>query len=383
MKSVWLNMALIFALCLPSYAQQNEKAVTISGYANWLHNAIFDTIDGPWTQTSVLHNRVNMKVYTGFGLTTGIDIRNRFITGDASDLGVILRGSTGYDPGWIDMSWNIFEETSFVLNTMIDRAWLEFTSGRFQITAGRQRINWSQALVWNPNDIFNTYSFFDFDYTERPGSDAVRLVYSSTPSSAAEMALKLNHEGKVTAAALYRFSLLNTDIQVLAGETDEDTFTAGAGWSGAVSSYSLRGEVTCFIPFGETAGDKTVVIATVGVDRSFSDKVMALAQVMYCNDPADLSFFSDIYGGGLKASELAFSEFTAMAQVTYTPMPLLNISASAMWYPDLSGFFAGPSVDISVAENFDCSIVWQHFNSIIGGVRTNMNLGFLRFKYSF
>ena len=30
-------------------------------------------------------------------------------------------------------------------------------------------------LVWNPNDLFNAFSFVDFDYEERPGSDALRI----------------------------------------------------------------------------------------------------------------------------------------------------------------------------------------------------------------
>ena len=39
----------------------------------------------------------------------------------------------------------------------------------FIATAGRQRINWGQTFVWNVNDVFNAYSYFDFDYKERPG----------------------------------------------------------------------------------------------------------------------------------------------------------------------------------------------------------------------
>ena len=34
-----------------------------------------------------------------------------------------------------------------------------------------------------------------------------------------------------------------------------------------------------------------------------------------------------------------------------------------MWFPDLKGYFAGPSIDYSLAENVDFSIFWQHFES--------------------
>ncbi len=74
----------------------------------------------------------------------------------------------GADDGLVDMSWNIVEKQSFLLNTTIDRLWFDLHFNKFQVTVGRQRINWGQTFVWNPNDIFNAYSFFDFDYVERP-----------------------------------------------------------------------------------------------------------------------------------------------------------------------------------------------------------------------
>jgi hypothetical protein len=64
-------------------------------------------------------------------------------------------------------------------------------------------------------------------------------------------------------------------------------------------------------------------------------------------------------------------------------MPLLSLSAAAIWYPDLEGFFAGPSVDYSLAENVDFSFLWQHFSGVTGGEKTRLNLGFIRIKHSF
>jgi hypothetical protein len=54
-----------------------------------------------------------------------------------------------------------------------------------------------------------------------------------------------------------------------------------------------------------------------------------------------------------------------------------------MWFPDLKGYFAGPSLDCSLAENIDFSLFWQHFDSRMGVNRTRINMGFLRVKYSF
>ena len=110
---------------------------------------------------------------------------------------------------------------------------------------------------------------------------------------------------------------------------------------------------------------------------------MAQMQVMYCNNPADLTGFNSLYSGNLSTKDLAFSRFSAFGLFSYPVTPLLNLSVSAMWFPDLIGYFAGPSLDYSVAENVDISLFWQHFNSRINIDRTRINIGFLRVKFSF
>ena len=382
MRGILLT-AFLLCLTLAIHAQNDNDRISAGGYASWLHMSMFENPSDSWVNSSMLHNRLNFKLYPGQKTTIAIELRNRFVTGGMIDINPDYAKGLAEDPGWMDLSWNIASGKSYVLNTVLDRAYIDFTAGRFQIRAGRQRINWSQALVWNPNDIFNTYSFFDFDYVERPGSDAVRMTLSTGPASAAEAVVKMNSENKVTAAALYRFSLLNTDLQFLAGETDQELFTAGLGWSGAAGSFSIRGEATLFTPFGDSSEDKSTVIATAGIDRAFSDKFTALAQVMYSNNPLNLNSFTELYEGGLTARQLAFSEFSAVGQISYSPVPLLNISLAAIWYPDLEGYFAGPTIDFSLAENVDFTFLWQYFDSMIAGEDVIINLGYIRIKYSF
>ncbi|MCU0461280.1 MAG: hypothetical protein MUF36_04600, partial [Bacteroidales bacterium] len=107
------------------------------------------------------------------------------------------------------------------------------------------------------------------------------------------------------------------------------------------------------------------------------------AQLMYCNNPLKPGNFAGLYTGKLSAKELAFSEFTAFGQFTWAATPLLNIGISAMWFPDLKGYFAGPSADYSLAENLDFSLIWQHFDGEISGIKSRLNLGYLRIKFSF
>ena len=92
--------------------------------------------------------------------------------------------------GYFDLGTVLISADGWFLHSAIDRAWVDYTLGKLQVRAGRQRINWGVNLVWNPNDIFNTFSYFDFDYEERPGTDAVRVQYYTGTTSSAELVYK-------------------------------------------------------------------------------------------------------------------------------------------------------------------------------------------------
>jgi hypothetical protein len=375
-------LILLFLLFCSVAPSQEKKSFSLNGYTSVMQSVMFDSLKGNFTNDNLIHNRLNLKGYLGDHLTFAIELRNRIFTGDAvsdSNYPKLI----GTDPGVIDLSWNLASEKSFLINSTIDRYWLDFNYGKFQARIGRQRINWGQTLVWNPNDIFNAYSFFDFDYIERPGSDAIRLQYYPGSSSAVEFAIKADRGKDVTAAALYRFNKWDYDIQFLAGIANGKDFVAGAGWSGALGNISFRGEASWFQPSRGFADSTGKGLFTVGFDKVFKNNSMAQIQFMYCNDPLKMTDFSSFYSGDLSSKDLAFSRLTAFGQFSYPATPLLNISASAMWFPDLQGYFAGPSIDLSLAENVDFSIIWQHFYSEMAGVRVRVNIGFLRIKYSF
>jgi hypothetical protein len=375
--------ALAFFMLVTDMDGQNERAFTVKGYVNTLQSVTFDSLDGTFINDNIIHNRLNFRWYATGNLTFAAEMRNRLFTGDMVRMGAVFADQAGADQGLLDMSWNVASEQSFLINTTIDRLWMDYHTNKFQATIGRQRINWGQTFVWNPNDLFNVYSYFDVDYEERPGSDALRLQYYTSYSSAMELVVKADSAREITAAGLYRFNKWGYDFQFLAGYYDAKDLVIGTGWSGSVGSLSFRGEASLFLPVEDVTDRNGVLIATAGLEKTFSDNSFAQLQLMYCNSPVDVSNFTSFYFGDLSAKTLAFSEFTAFGQFTRAVTPILNIGLAAMWMPDLQGYFAGPSVSWSIAENLDFSFFWQYFSSDITGDRQDINLGFLRIKYSF
>ena len=293
------------------FSQEKQKKLTLNGYTSTMQTVMFDSLSGPFMNDNLIHNRLNFKGYLNSHITFAAEFRNRLFTGDRVRTDPYYSGTIGHDQGLMDLSWNVLNEPSFFLNSTLDRVWVDFNYGKFQATIGRQRINWSQTLVWNPNDIFNAYSFFDFDYVERPGSDAVRLQYYPGFSSTIELAVKADYNNNVTAAALYRFNKWGYDIQFLGGYANSEDLVAGAGWSGAIGSVSFRGEASWFQPavnFSDTTGTG---LFTIGFDQVFKNNSQAQIQVMYCNKPLELNNFNSLYSGNLSTKDLAFSRFSA------------------------------------------------------------------------
>jgi hypothetical protein len=380
-----LFSAFLFFLifCYQLISQEKQKFLTLNGYVSTIQSVMYDSLSGPFIIDNIIHNRLNLKGYVNENITFAAEFRNRLFTGDMVRSGPSYSEMIGEDQGWVDLSWNILDEQSFFLNTTVDRLWVDFNYGKFQARVGRQRINWGQTLVWNPNDVFNTYSFFDFDYVERPGSDAIRLQYYPWYSSALEFAIKSDYNDNITASALYRFNKWGYDLQFLAGYVESEDLMAGAGWSGALGSVAFRGEVSWFQPYQNFKDSTGTGILTFGCDKIFKNNSMAQIQLMFCNNPADPENFNEFYFGSLSAKELAFSKFTAFCQFSWPFTPLFNAALSAMWFPDMKGYYAGPSFDYSVAENVDLSLYWQHFESKTSATAEKINIAFLRVKISF
>ena len=368
-------------------AQDDLKNWELNGYISDMTSYLkSDLLDIEYLDHTI-HNRLNFYWYTNDHITSSIQLRNQFIIGDRlrSDTSGIMKKELEDD----FLSYNIVEDDIMVLNTMVDRLWLKFTYNNWDITMGRQRINWGQAYVFNSNDIFNAYSFFDFDYPERPGSDAIRIQYYPTYTSTIEAALKYEDDSTITAAGLFRFNKWNYDIQLIGGLYNSDEIVFGGGWSGNIKDFSFSGEFSYMHPhedFNDTSG---LFFASMNLNYVFSNSLMIQFEGFY-NQYAgkyDLSFI-DLMESDQDIKSLSISEITLFANASYPFNLLINSSISVMYYPDKKGFNIYPSFDFSISDKAAFSVIGMYFTGefeypYLGKKRDEMYLGFLRFKYNF
>ncbi len=393
-QRLFILLSLILFLPAGLVAQQEkEHSLQFKGYLNDLQMVQVQKIEDPWLFDNQVNNRLDLTWNPGKVFGLGVGMRNRFIFGQSLTVNPDYKSMLFHDDGLVNMTWDIYSSTSFTLVSQFDRAWMSVTLGKVQLTAGRQRVNWGQAIVWNPNDIFNTYSYFDFDYPERPGSDAVRLQVYPSFTSAVEVVSKWNHKGKITLAGLGRFNAGGYDIQFLGGFVDDQDWVIGAGWSGNISKAAFRGEVNYYQPkknFTDTTG---ILVATVGADYTFGNSLALTFQVLYNQLPPGYrpENFLSLYTAPASPKMLSFTEWNLFLQGSYPITPLFDASLAAMWYPGLNGFFLGPNLNYSLSRSVDLSLFVQYFNGRFENAGTGGDedlcfqsfLGAVRVKWSF
>ncbi|GAB5539420.1 MAG: hypothetical protein Salg2KO_15230 [Salibacteraceae bacterium] len=316
--------------------------------------------------SNLIHNRLNFRLYATKQITVGLEIRNRVFTGDFVNVNPGYASTVDIDNGLIDLSHAWLDEHGIVGLTQIDRGWVKWSNDKWDITAGRQRINWGVNAFWNSNDLFNTFNLVDFDYEERPGTDALRIQRYFKDYSSLDVAIAPSlHDSTWVGAGMYRFNARTYDFQVLAGWWNED-IAIGAGWAGNIKTGGFKGEVTYFHPqesFDDTTG---TVTASISADYVFKGNLYVMAGFMYGSNGFDQSLNPASLAGTAigstdppSAKNLMPTKYNALISISRPITPLINASLVGIYSPGVNLLFVMPSVSIAVASNWEFSVFAQ------------------------
>jgi hypothetical protein len=353
-----------------------------NGYISNLFSPQYNNMEDQWKVTNYLHQRINFS-WTPFPqLTITAQRRTR-----------ININQSGKDTLYMNIyDGLVFQKKDLYINSTFDRLNLKYTKDKLEVTIGRQRINWGQSFVWNPNDLFNSYSFFDFDYIERPGSDALRVQYYNSFTSSTELAAKIDRFNKITVAGLHRFNRWGIDFQVLGGLLSSEDAVVGAGWTGNINSISIFGEGTYFRPVKNFADSAGLYLIDVGCSKIFANRLGLQLEGLYVSKEPDISSLFSLFESTLDVRKIAFARVNLFANISFPITPLLNGSMALMWFPDtggISGIYTGPSFDFSLGNNLNLSVIAQYFKGdFTEAVQQQMRkqtlmLAFVRLKWNF
>lgn len=300
-------------------------------------------------QTLLLTSRQRLRVYSAFGLTVGAELRQRALLGkDAGRLGSLAE-ATGSGLRVLDMGATVMDRQEAMVSMDLDRLWLDWSLAALQVTAGRQRIAWGTGLVWNPVDLFNPVSPFDFDNRERPGADALRLQMYPSTSAKFDLAWVPAADGHGAVTALKAgANWLETDVSLLVGTREKD-LCAGATWSGQLLQGGFRGEYLAILPESRLGADPRHS-AMLDLDYTWPGSLYLHTAVLYqsagSTDSPDL-----IEAEALRL--LSPSRWSWLVQVARELHPLFRAELASIINPIDSSFFLGPGFSWSLRENLD------------------------------
>ncbi len=364
-----------------------EKSYSFGGYVKYLGRVVIPQ-SGSNGWDHLVHQRFNYEYRFSDVFSFNAGMRNRVLWGDSLDIPYFDELLTK-DPGYFDLSWNWLNEDNVLGNTTLDRFYVDWLSDDWQVRAGRQRINWGMATLWNPNDLFNVYSMFDFDYEERPGTDALLISRNLDFASRAEAVWAFGEDWDETSiAGKYRFNMSGYDIHVLGGKKWVD-LVVGAGFEGSILGAGFNGEISYFHPykddFKEIEQEKTTV-ATLETDYSVkgSRNLIWKASILYTSNSIDPGSSVIYLNQPLTAKTISFTRWTGYGGISFDVTSLSRQVIGSVIYDDGS-WYVMASNTYSMADNWQLLIVWQHFDgdtsSLFG--KDPADMIYLRSKWSF
>lgn len=358
---------------------QNE--FTVGGYLKylpsqtWINKGLIppilrDAIPASYDD-HLIHNRLNFSYGTKYSAgppwwSVEMGVRNRIFYGYQSSVSG-FRESVDTDPGLVDLKhvWNSEGEVVFL--SEIDRLFFHYETNRIVLTVGRQRINWGIHNVFNPNDIFNQYNYFDFDYEERPGTDAVNFQYNLGDGfSSVSVAYSPSANGfeESTLAALYKSNYRFYDYQILAGYTYRD-IVIGGGWAGAIGGVGFKGEFAQYISTNEAESESNFT-ATVGGDYMFANGIYASVSYLYNGlgsvNPTLLEQL-ELRNTRLSSKNIFPYRHTIMVTASYNLTSLWALNFSWFQSHNFDQAAVVPGITYSISNNWDAMILAQMFTA--------------------
>ena len=361
-----------------------EEHTEINGYVKFMQTFSGDQ-EGNIYDQSLWHNRINTKLFNSNkngGNEFFLELRNRIFYGEAIQINSQIKEMLDVDLGIADLSFVLGESDKFLYSTIIDRLWYKGSFKDWEWSMGRQRVNWGINSYWNSNDLFNAFTFTDFDYEERPGSDAVRIQKYFKNGAGLEVAGSVNSDTAFIGAAKLSWNKWNYDFQVLAGKYYDD-YVVGCGWAGGIKKWGFKGESSYFIN-SEYRTNSDGSLSVSGEYILPGNKFIGLG-VLYSS--SGVVGNTDVSSGFLafqtSAKSLMPTRWSAMTTFVGEFNELTNYALILVYMPGVDFGIFMPSINRSLAQNFDLSFHMINIGGRLNNQNTFLANGFVRMKWSF
>jgi len=382
-KRVFIFSLLVIAL--NANAQDSAsmpERLTVGGYIKDLQTLTFNKNFKEAIAGNLIHNRINIRWVPTGKITFAADLRNRLFWGEEVKITPGFASLLRNENEKLNLQQAWIKNRSLVLHTNVERLYVDFRNTAFNVRFGRQRINWGITTTWNPNDIYNSYNFLDFDYEERPGVDGGKMQYLVNDFFNVELAYANTGKKQGHIAALkYNLNKWGYDMQLITGWFKQ-VVTIGGGWAGNIKDAGFKGEVQYFFAGKYSANHLNMSAES---DYMFNKGWYVNVGVLF-NDQGLYEPVNNWDSINLKLSpeNLMPTKWNIIVTTAKEITPLLSANLSVLYAPGTNLLILFPSLQYNMAANLDMNLVWQSFFADLNNRFNAINHRcFLRVKWSF
>ena len=252
-------MVLVAALGAQEQAYTPSGTASFTGAGAWLDDGAFQATDLGWISDSAVE--------------LALDVKRHGIRASALGRADVLTGGTAAG-----------------ITASLERAYLRWSPDEFVLTVGRQVVNWGNALLWSPADLFATTSIIGLA-PKRAGTDAIRLAVPIGPLGGIEAVAVPTAS---LAAGRYGGRLYGYAIGSDCG--------LEAAWDGSAGATTIAANIKTNLVVGlwaeaaATIPDSSAANigyrGTIGADWSLGSDIVLAAEYRYDQEPDPSSGFA-------------------------------------------------------------------------------------------
>ncbi|MDG3085407.1 hypothetical protein P7F88_04535 [Vibrio hannami] len=364
-KRCLVSVLLVVSPCAVSQIPglEPEKQWALNGYVKYMPSYTINDAGDNYLD-HLIHQRFNFEYRFSSETRVNLGLRNRVIKGDSVDQ-PLYSELVSTDFGYFDLSKMWHSKNDVLAVSQLDRLSINHDTTLWNSRLGRFRINWSMNSIWNPNDIFNAYSIYDFDYEEKPGTDAVAItrkldyaaqldfVYSPVKSDA--------YDNRDSWAFRYLFNQNGWDAQLISGRASYDN-VYGVGIAGDHMGAGIRAEISYFDrteagPDNETQSNTVVASVEADYNMGSENNIVIRSAYLFVSEPQEPLNANTYLNLPLTAKTLSFTHHTFYADLGFDTSPLNRVVLSGVYYQDNSYY-------LSLTDTYSLSNEWQLYSIV-------------------
>lgn len=274
-----------------------------------------------------------------------LDHSTVLLSGDAVQLGrdpnaTLDQTVTNDERRWADLTWEIEEGNRHQSFHRIDRLSVQWQSGNWSVSAGRQALSWGSGIVFQPLDLFSPFSPTVVDRDYKPGDDLLLIDHLLNNGSDLQLLHVVRRDldgdvtGQVASTAMKWHGYLGvSELEILAARHYDDD----------VLGLSVR------LPLGEALfrSDLVATRAVNTADNKRHWKVSGIANIDYTMVRGDKNIyvFGEYFYNDWGVDELpsqvdqlppALLQRLSRGELFNLMQHYLAVGASVQWHPLVS-----------------------------------------------